>query len=505
MGTFIDSTGAHRRTYAEIKADREADFRAALGNGVDLNSSGYTGQIVALLSRGLSEVWELFQQTFDSRNVNNAQGVPLDFLLSLIGMDRLPAGPTQANVVCYADGAHLPLTIVSGKQVERVAGSLLFSLDSDLVISSASCRDIYLAYPTATAGNTYSLALSDIGVVSFTVPALSTAPEMDLLNGIANLINLSLWAGTATVYDTSSPRDSSIQFGGRCLVLRHPTSDFSIPSTDWTIQICGSNGIFDCVVDGPNDISIGDLNSIYTPVANWLSCYNLAEGETGRNIETDEEARIRRKVSFRTGKSTEEAIYRWIMNYVPGVSYCNVISNRNDFIDADERAPHSFEVVVQGGKDADVAKAIWNTAPAGIRIGLPPTTTFTGNTHIVVTDYAGNPQDVYFSRPQSQYLWVKISYSLYSQEIFPSDGFAQISADIVAWAAKEFSLGVDVIPSRFLQAVYQVPGLGPCTVTCGVTSSPSTPPTSYGAGVISIAGRYRVALSAAQISYELAP
>lgn len=502
MGDFITSTGARRRTYTEIKADREADFRAALGDGCDLNSTGYLGQFVIALTTGLSEVWSLWQETYDSRHPSNAEGVPLNYLLSLIGMERIAAAPTVVNVACYALGSKVPVAIPSGKEVERLAGSLRFSLSSDITIDSASCRDIYLSRPSTVAGESVILALSDIGVVSYTVPSSSSDPEWDLLNGMVAMLADADWVGTAVAYDTDDEKPDDCQFTGRSLRLTHATADFAIPTTSWTVELVGSNGVFDCEVEGPNDIITGDITSIYTPVNDWVAARNLMNGYTGRYLETDEEARIRRKVAFRTGKSTEEAIYRWITNYVAGVSYCSVVSNRTMEVDQDGRPPKSVEIIVQGGKDQEVANAIWKTAPAGIQVGLDPVNPFTGNTMVPVTDYMGNPQKVYFSRPAPKYLWVEVSYSLYNDEAFALDGLLQIQNAIVDWAGKEYSLGKDVIPSRLLQAVYTVSGLGVCSIRAAVSDSYAIDPVvEYTSNVIPVADRYHIRAAASRIKF----
>lgn len=502
MGTFITSTGARRRTYTEIKADREADFRAALGDGCDLNSTGYLGQFVIAITTGLSEVWSLWQETYDARHPSNAEGVPLNYLLSLIGMERIAAAPTVLNAVCYALGSKVPVNLPSGKEVERLAGSLRFSLSSDITIDSASCRDIYLSRPGTTAGEEVILALSDIGVVSYKVPSSSSDPEWDLLNGMVAMLADADWVGTAVAYDEDDTKPADCQFAGRSLRLSHPTADFAIPTTSWTVELVGSNGVFDCETVGPIDVIAGDVTSIYTPVNDWVSVRNLVDGYTGRYLETDEEARIRRKVAFRTGKSTEEAIYRWITNYVPGIAYCSVVSNRTMEVDQDGRSPKSVEVIVQGGKDIEVANAIWKTAPAGIQVGLDPVNPFSGNTMVQVTDYMGNPQKVYFSRPAPKYLWVEVSYSLYNDEAFALDGLLQIQNAIVNWAGKEYSLGKDVIPSRLLQAVYTVAGLGVCSIRAAVSDSYVIDPVvEYTSNVIPVADRYHIRAATSRIKF----
>ena len=200
-------------------------------------------------------------------------------------------------------------------------------------------------------------------------------------------------------------------------------------------------------------------------------------------------------------------MYRWITQNVQGITYCNVVSNRTMgyiFDDAGTigRPPKSVEVIVKGGKDQDIAEAVWKSAPGGIQLGLDETSGYSGIVKCAVKDWAGNTQYVIFSRPVMKFLWIKVFYTLYSPELFPSDGIAQVQQSIVDWSASEFQLGKDVIPSRILQGVYKIPGLGVCTVKCAVTSSYDVAPadTDYTDQLISISERNAVVVTVNRIT-----
>lgn len=140
------------------------------------------------------------------------------------------------------------------------------------------------------------------------------------------------------------------------------------------------------------------------------------------------------------------------------------------------RVAKSFEAVVQGGSDADVANKIWLTKPAGIQ-------TF-GNTSFTITDSQGEQQVINFSRPTPIYIWVTVALTLYPEETFPPNG-----QDLVAAAINNYGnglgIGVDVLLQRVLAQIFTVPGIASGLMQIAATNSPGDSPL-YGTADIPI-------------------
>lgn len=140
------------------------------------------------------------------------------------------------------------------------------------------------------------------------------------------------------------------------------------------------------------------------------------------------------------------------------------------------RPPKSFEAVVEGGTDADVALKIWQLKPAGIQ-------TF-GNTHVVITDSQGNPQGIDFTRATQVYIWVLVTLTLNPQETFPANGQELVAEAILAYG-DTLGIGIDVIIQRVQAVCFSVPGISSATVQLARTLNLSTTP-SYVSTDISI-------------------
>lgn len=132
------------------------------------------------------------------------------------------------------------------------------------------------------------------------------------------------------------------------------------------------------------------------------------------------------------------------------------------------RYPKSFEAIVQGGSDLDVAEKIWQVKPAGIQ-------TF-GNTQVIVNDSQGDPQAINFSRPVPIYIWVNVELTLYDEEDFPINGLDLVRQEILEYG-NSLLVGEDVIIQRILCQVFHVPGISNVFIEIASTLDPGDTPT----------------------------
>ncbi len=104
-------------------------------------------------------------------------------------------------------------------------------------------------------------------------------------------------------------------------------------------------------------------NSINIPVDIILGVVGVnnpqAEYIRGTNEETDDEFRHRRALSTAIASSGIIDGLKALLLDIEGVKYAEVYENVENETDADEQPPHSIWVVVQGGSDADIGRAIY--------------------------------------------------------------------------------------------------------------------------------------------------
>jgi len=138
------------------------------------------------------------------------------------------------------------------------------------------------------------------------------------------------------------------------------------------------------------NLSVNTITYIPVPVPGLKTCTNYSQALGGVNKETDIDFinRIIAEESSTHSSSLNDIVVA--IRDVPGVIFATGYENTTNVTDAAGRPPGAFEIVVQGGTDADIANAILINMAAG--------TEPWGSSSVSVTDIAGNAVLIYFSR-----------------------------------------------------------------------------------------------------------
>lgn len=456
-GIYVTNTGFVKKTLADIKTELETAYKEQFGQDIDLDPDGPFGLIIGITSKMLADNWDALEEIYTSRDPQQATGSSLDYICSENNIIRQDAQPTTVlNVRLYGDeGTIIPI----GSQIRQQNNLLItYGLDAEVTITENACREIRFSVddPVDTAGLVYSVTI-DGTLYEYTT--LITDEINDVIDGLIVLITAGTWNGTATRVNSQ-------------LVLIDTTDDFGVVYTaNLTVELIGAGGNFTCNTDGYISAPANTLTKINTPVSGWDSVNNPADGVIGRDEETDAELRIRRASITSSGYATDESIRTNLIQNVDNVTQATVISNRSNVEDGDGRPAKSFECIVFGGVDQDIANEIWRVQPAGI-------SSF-GNITESVTDSQGTVQSVSFSRPVSRYIHVRVSRSLYSEETYPDDGDTAIKNAIIAWSdlSSNITIGKDVIRQRLSTPIYTVEGIEDIKIELAVTTNPGDSPT----------------------------
>lgn len=306
-------------------------------------------------------------------------------------------------------------------------------------------EDSYNAFnPSAATGNSLSNLVQLNGITR--LPATSSR------------VQLSLTGTAGTVIPIGS------------LVSTNDTGDQFSTETEVTLDGAGNASVFaNSVETGPISALASSITEIDTPITGWSSVINLSDADLGTNEETDVELRARRERSVaRDAQAIVDAIFAAVAN-IPGVTQTLVLENDTNLVDANGSPPHSFQTVVVGGVDEDIADAIWLKKPAGILAY--------GNTTVEITDTQGIPHDISFSRPTEIDIYVEVTLTTYSD--YPANGDDLIKQAIVDYAngvlvdGRGFSLGDDVIYTRLYTPINSIQGHEIDDLRIAITPSPT--------------------------------
>ena len=440
---YVTDTGLKKKTLQELRTETENGLKQVFGVGFETSVDSPNGLLISQLALANSRLWDLAQEIYSSLDPNQATGTALDARAAFNGVTRKPAEACTVTAMLYTEEASA--TIPAGSIANRQRGDLDFALDEAVSIDRASCAELMLDISDVEPG-IYTLEFS-FGTVSWDTTSSTT---------LASLIT------TAGGIAEETPRGLRVTYSSGSVGLTG-----SIP--DGVIVQAGMPGKFTAVSTGYQTCEIGELDNIPTSVDGWSSVYNYEAGTPGADTETDASLRVRREAAAKVKKSkaTDPAIESALLD-VRGVSSALVKSNRGFATDSDGIPGKSFNSLVIGGNDNEIAQCIYENQPAGIQSY--------GNTSVNITDSHGIEQQISFSRPTPVYLWVKVTYSLYDEEAFP--GQDVVKDALVEWAEKEYTLGKDIISTRINQGLYDVPGIGVATCSVAVTDSPDTAPSS---------------------------
>ena len=243
-------------------------------------------------------------------------------------------------------------------------------------------------------------------------------------------------------------------------------SDITDGTVHWQYLGAGTGAVdiaAESVDTGSKVANAGTLTVIETPVAGWSSVTNLLDADLGSDAETDAALRIRRELELHDlGFSALEAVQAHVSK-VAGVTAVRVFENTTSAVDSDGLPAKSFECLVEGGDDAEVATAILESKPLGIETH--------GNTSEVVTDSMSVGRTIEFSRPEEKDIWVIVNLTV-DPQAFPADGATQVEDAIVTWG-DAFVTGKDVVASAVAAQAFSVDGvLDVTSVLIGLANPP---------------------------------
>jgi uncharacterized phage protein gp47/JayE len=446
----ITGKGFIVKPFEVILREEQDIFRQAFGNDIDLSDTGIEGVYVKNIALKLTQLWEQLGKLYATGDVDDSFGVYLDRLVNFVNVERLKANATQVYECLWAEES----TEIPAGHLLRLSSGQTFRIAGAATVSRSTLLGFILAVKEAVAGHPYQL---QINTTIITYTAVDGDDEKQIQNGISAAIETE-FPGVFKMRNTDD---------GLSLHSKTGLEAFSMASSDVNMEfpLLGFYAVYTATKTGPIIVSIGALNEIVSKVNGLDSAINYASGITGRAMESDTELRMGLGNRQKQANANEIAIQNEILK-VSGVEYARMYSNR-DIIVVAGRPPKSFETVVVGGDEQEIAELIFAKGPAGIQAF--------GNIVKDVVDSEGFHWNIGFSRPINRYIWVRVDYSRNSEEDLPMDVLSAIQNNITVWSQTALNVGVDLIYQKMFRPVYDVQGIGFAAIKVAVTSD-LTPP-----------------------------
>lgn len=146
-----------------------------------------------------------------------------------------------------------------------------------------------------------------------------------------------------------------------------------------------------CDIPGPIVAGVGDITGIFNPQYGWTGVYNNERSSIGAYAEDDSKLRKRQSVSTAQPSNSMLEGTKGAVAQTKNVTRSEVYENDTNLVDKRGLPPHSITVIAEGGKEEDIAKAIW--------IHKGPGCYTNGDVEIKVTDSKNQVTPIRFFRP----------------------------------------------------------------------------------------------------------
>lgn len=226
-----------------------------------------------------------------------------------------------------------------------------------------------------------------------------------------------------------------------------------------------------CTTLGAVNVNVGEVTKIVTSgITGWTSVTNPEDGSRGVPYESDGQLRARQVRTVEAqGSQSAGTIQAALVSL--GVEYLAVIENYTDAT-VDGVPKNSFEVVIKGGEPNQIARLINAERPLGIRAH--------GSTVVTIIDSLGQPRDIGFTRPTSQF--VKIEVDITKKQGASNDVESQIKTNLVNHI-DELAVGQDVEWATLFAPISGIPNIRINSVRVAKDSDP------FGTTTVPIAAR----------------
>lgn len=475
MAFGITTEGFKAKRLADIQEETTQSWRDKFGEGFDLDPRTPEGQIKGILDEAMGKLWELGEAVSRAYIPTYAEGAQVDNILAFAGIVRKVA--TFSKVDSGRARGTFGLTVPAGTVIS-VAGNdnSLFATDVDVLIDQAAVNEVQkLTFSVTPSGGSFKIIFEGetTAAIPFSASAAGVQTALENLSniGVGNVMvsgSIDNITGLTITFIGTLAGSNRTQVSITENLL---TPSTVITPTTLTPGDSAKSGLINLTATqtGPISAPTGSLTVIETPVVGLASFTNEEDAELGRDIESDQEAKLRRELELElAGAATPNAIRADILE-IDEVEAVVVFFNNLDITDFEGRPSHSVDIVVQGGDEDEIAVAIFNSVAAGIGYAdLPGTITKT------VIDSQGFGQTVKFSRPTEVDIWVEVDVTK-DPALFPVDGDDQIADKILEWGNLR-TIGQDVIvfgTDPLSCSFDEIPGMIDLVFRVGTSASPT--------------------------------
>lgn len=367
-----------------IMDEMHADLTQGFGFDTRLKSPSFLNVLVTTTANQIAEIWETLQDSYYAKYPATSTGLSLDNSVQYGGIKRKGSKQTSYPLHC------------TGTDGTYVREGAIVATNTNPEIRLFSSQEFQITREAFNRARV-RVAVVENGVYTVTINGTqysysnSSADEDTILKGLAAAITDTGFtithdsdAGVLNIEDKTKTRSST-------LALTDNLTTYDVTSI----------AAFLTEEYGKITLPYGIVSKFINNITGFTGVTNILDPTYGRSQESDIELRQSyiAKSALRSNTMIDSIIAE-LLNNVEDVESASGYENDDDVVDEFGLKPHSVEVIVEGGDETEIAKAILRRKAGGIQTN--------GSVVVNVTGEYGDPIPVRFNRPEYLYTWIKV-------------------------------------------------------------------------------------------------
>ena len=443
MGTYFDDQGLVVDDIDSVKQqmiDKAKVLYAPYLNGTELktNDSSVLGRLFSITSVPAVQNASILPAWIASLDLNQAEGLALDFLAAIHNVKRLDASQAEGLVILFGD---VGVTVPQNTRIANARNGDVFTTNTSTFLDNNDVNGVEIEINT----------ISSPIIINYTINGyLSTSPPITVELGVNDTTTSQVADRIVDAVNAQSSyliasknNDNSVKV---VIENQNNNGDFTT-SSNLTIVRSYKHCRITSETYASEEADENTITVRKNTVVGFRGVTNPFKVFASEPVESDEKLRYRLKLNKGSGSVGSYNSILFALNSVKGVTFANIQQNTTQNVSGSGITNNGVSITVQGGNENDIALALFET--------LPVDTVTVGTIEKNVTDINGGVHKINFSRPVL--IPIEISMSLTVYPDFPTGGQIAIKQAIVEYF-NNLSVGEDVYYSRLYEPINSVRG-----------------------------------------------
>lgn len=363
----ITSEGFVRKTLQEILASMKANVKTKLGADWNTETGTIEDQFISVFAEEADEVWQGVEGVVSSQTVQGAEGVYLDDVYARQGVYRQgkTAGGGQAIIQSNLNTLSLGTTVAADTIVNATNSIQYKTTESVTLDNYTSCYKITASQ--IVIGTTYVFTIYNSNAPTtktFTRSANTDIDKTAFLQELTVFVNEVILDTPSKAYYEPVSRTMFVGYNpSNNLPNPFPSKRLYVSVTPKVGTVGHSVGI-KAQTEGYYPLSANGLTGLTPTYTGYDSIVNYVALSSGTDVQTDAELRLAaQNIKDNSIAGTPDSLKSALLK-IEGVSAVEVFENPTKTYIYDTSSllvcePYTYNVVVLGGDDIEVATAIY--------------------------------------------------------------------------------------------------------------------------------------------------